>query len=855
MPALTTVLAVAAVCAALFIVSVVVGTLVWVKARRERRALAAAGVARGRYARSLQAFEADTATSLSREEGSALRLYGQLPYGRPNEWGLLASRESLLHSPIDSETSSQFTEKARSLRRSLSLSRSRSTRQLKGLIRPRPTGPLAPLAEAAEKSSDKIAGPKDHVSLSAIEGVLELPTETTPRQTPEKEDDRINMQPCIRPMSAAVPSIHIRERSGNLFPLLEMEDYRGGFEQSQSRVRGGSITNQTAGAMPQQPVPPPPSAYPPNRFRLSKNDSMRHSSLSLETADSSILDENLRTSTGMDSNFTSPALPPCPTFAPFSANDVGRTEFERRGFAALNPALPIPFTFPGSTATREDPRLEPSRSSPRRSMTARHPSHTERASPPPRRSGSVCSSQSRREIASMPYLDPSMTPQLNATSENPSMLLSLNQMHRHSMYASRDRDVDPFFGGLAISSTSINISHTPGRRASSLYVPEASAPGASSASKPPLASALKNGNGPRKGHKRQNCVRISIHPPITFGGPAFSPTVEEPEEVEDLDNHRNEASNLAGFNFSTIRPTISSSSGSKHSSYDSQKARLRATDVSSTPYGSPTKKRKHNRTDSNDCFLSPAGSDKTLPEIVTSLPNTSDGTLSQTPSPEKTIPLWMLPAHADSPTTRENVSPPQNSRRRSAVKGPRTQPGGAASNNTRAAAPLDDSEAASTQSGSPEGRFRPSSRPHSGSREAFKSDNPSQNEDFNSASQESRTSSEADSRRNSASQKPPDDLACGVHKTMSTRSGNMVTIWEDTEHKTKRAQAKYPASSPRKSRQKGSQKAKSDDRDSHKSSQRTSRQGITTPTGKTIGLGIGAATPGSLYDGDGFLKE
>ncbi|GAB1195714.1 hypothetical protein APSETT444_004977 [Aspergillus pseudonomiae] len=28
-------------------------------------------------------------TDLSREEGSMLRQYGQLPYGRPNEWGRL----------------------------------------------------------------------------------------------------------------------------------------------------------------------------------------------------------------------------------------------------------------------------------------------------------------------------------------------------------------------------------------------------------------------------------------------------------------------------------------------------------------------------------------------------------------------------------------------------------------------------------------------------------------------------------------------------------------------------------------------------------------------------------------------
>jgi hypothetical protein len=110
-------------------------------------------------------------------------------------------------------------------------------------------------------------------------------------------------------------------------------------------------------------------------------------------------------------------------------------------------------------------------------------------------------------------------------------------------------------------------------------------------------------------------------------------------------------------------------------------------------------------------------------------------------------------------------------------------------------------------------------------------------------------------------QQEQEDLSCGVHKTLSTRSGNMVTIWEDNDTERK-AQSIAPtskpnssASSPRKFGPKGSQQTTTEDRMSRKSSQKTAKQGLTTPTGKTIGLGIGAATPGSLYDGDGFLKE
>ncbi|XHG00005.1 hypothetical protein AWENTII_003479 [Aspergillus wentii] len=126
MPALTTVVAAAVSCSVLFIVSAVVGTVVWVRIRKERLSMAVANARHGRFARGLQNFPADTVTELSREEGSALRQYGQLPYGRPTEWGLLASNDSLaLDDNADSETGS-FKEKARSLKRSLSLSRSKS---------------------------------------------------------------------------------------------------------------------------------------------------------------------------------------------------------------------------------------------------------------------------------------------------------------------------------------------------------------------------------------------------------------------------------------------------------------------------------------------------------------------------------------------------------------------------------------------------------------------------------------------------------------------------------------------------------------------------------------------------------
>ncbi|PLB45952.1 hypothetical protein P170DRAFT_414683 [Aspergillus steynii IBT 23096] len=856
MPALTTVVAIAVSCGVVFIVTTVVGTIVWVRIRQERLSLAVANSRDGPYVHGLQTFPTETLTELSREEGSALRQYGQLPYGRPNEWGLLASRESLVQSTADSEASPNFMEKARGLRRSLSqsLSRSQSARRSRSFVRPRRLSSLAPLKETTERASPpphSAGAQDDDMPTSAVDGAFELPTERTPRHTPERDDEMSpSMDSSTRHMSGQWIGAHQRERSGSLFPVIE--DNLLGFEQG--RARGGSITAQSAGLMPEQPVPPPPSAYPPNRFRLSKNDSIGLSSLSLETADSSILDDGRRGSVGIDGDFVSPALPPCPTFAPYSANDVGRMEYDRRSFLPPSSIVPAPFIFPPNSPAREVQRIEPDRHSPRRSLTARSPSCSSgQVGPAPRRSESLSTtttSQSRRESM---YADLDQIPPLNPAPRNSALLPHFSQMQRHSVYGNPQREHDPFIASAHSVSGFIGSANAPSRRPNSFSIQEAHLQTSATHPRPPLPSAMKGGSGPRKGHRRQNCVRISIHPPITFGAPAFSPMVEEPEELDNGDRRRSEVSDLSTSNMSLLNSSVSSLSMNRSSYHELANDRPRTIEApESRPissYRSPSKKRKHSRHDSGDSVVSASDNDKTLPELVTSLPTTTESSMSRTPSPDKHAPLWTVPNHIASPTIYES-SPSPGSPRRSAVKGPRSLSAKPGRNSFRAL-PLDENASSGTED--------PVPRTKSMRRETITKSADSL--------QRAKSSSAVDSplftagriavdmdRRNNRSSTTAQQFSSGANQTPWPHVGRIVPIWEDRAIEQRQSTQKPSVSLVNEPAELQGEVPPTPKRDPSRGRQ-MSRPAFTTPIKKTVGLGIGAATPGSLYDGDGFLKE
>lgn len=688
----------------------------------------------------------------------------------------------------------------------------------------------------------------DDMPISAVNGAFELPTERTPRHTPERDDEGgPSVNSNSHHMSGQWFGAHQRDRSGSLFPV--MEDNMHGFEQG--RPRGGSITAQSAGLVPDQPVPPPPSAYPPNRFRLSKNDSIGLSSLSLETADSSILDDSRRASAAIDGDFVSPALPPCPTFAPYSANDVGRLEYDRRSVIPPNSVVPAPFIFPPNSPAREVQRVQPGRHSPRRSLTARSPSQSsDRISPIPRRSESLSTTTNPSRRESM-YADLETIPPLNPSTRNSALLPHFSQMQRYSMYGNLQREHDPFIASAHTVTGLVSNPNTPNRRPNSFSIHETHLQTSATHPRPPLPSAMKGGSGPRKGHRRQNCVRISIHPPITFGAPTFSPMVEEPEEADDCDRRRSEISDLSTSNTSLVNSSVSSLSMNRSSYQEFGNDRPRTIEVcESRPvsYKSPSKKRKQALHDSTDSDVSAPDNDKTLLELVTSLPTAAESSMSRTPSPEKHALDWTVPSYTASPTTHENSSSP-GSPRRSAVRGPRIQPGKSPRNSFRA---LSLEKSASSPTGRP--------RAHSMRKEAISKpadslrrpkscavDSPSVTAGLSTDKKTDRPNSPQLST--AQQQLPP-----GISQTFRPQGGLVVPIFEDRVVQRRQSAQKPTVSLVNEPAELQGDASPTPKRDPSRGRQR-SRSAYTTPIKKTVGLGIGAATPGSLYDGDGFLKE
>ncbi|KAJ6185694.1 hypothetical protein N7519_006995 [Penicillium mononematosum] len=265
MLALPAVIAIAACGAAIFIVLSVVSIIVWVRYRKERHTMRLIGLTQrqGWSSGGLRSAPVDTLTELSRAEGSILRAHGQLPYGKPSEWGQLTSRESLHRPKSDSESSFPFTEKARSLRNSLSRSRSK---RLSRSSHKRMSS-LATLSESNHLPSPptkaSISISKQDVPLSAVEGVLELPAERTPTQTPDLNENDTGFHLGMKPVSPGWP-LPARERS-SVFPVSEDRNSSGfdPTEESPTRLRGGSIASQTAGVMPGHPVPPPHQLHIP----------------------------------------------------------------------------------------------------------------------------------------------------------------------------------------------------------------------------------------------------------------------------------------------------------------------------------------------------------------------------------------------------------------------------------------------------------------------------------------------------------------------------------------------------------------------------------------------------------------
>lgn len=889
MLALPAVIAIAACGAAIFIALSVAGVVVWVRYRKERHTMRLMGFTQrpGRRSRALESYPVDTLTELSRAEGSVLRAHGQLPYGKPSEWGQLTSKESLYRPKSESVSSIPFTERARSLRHSLSRSRSKrlsrsSHKRMSSL------GTLGALSESNQlpspPSKSSISILKEDVPLSAVEGVLELPAERTPTQTPDPNEDDTGFHLGMKPVSPGWP-FPSRERS-SLFPVSEDRNssaFDSNTEESPTRLRGGSIASQTAGMMPGHsiPPPPPPAAFPPDRFSYARNDSvMRLSSMSLDTTNSSILDDGRNGPRSADTDRASPTFP-SGTFVPFSAADVGVKD-GRRSFIATNTSIPPMHNFPVRSYSTTETRHKSESLSPRRSLTTHHSGASiDRFGGAPRRTDSMSSSNPPSRHASLRSGTPvgrlgyqHSAPSWRSSGSHMPSGPHGNQYQNSTGYDNGEMENDPFYVGSPGGGTLFHQVRSPGNSGNTSK-PPSPMQRTSLSQNGNLTSALKGGNPQRKGHRRQNCVRISIHPPMTFGSSMFSPTVEEePEDfdkMEELDLRETSINNPTKLLPSLPPTTASPLSSSRRSKYGSRHGKpglgslgpLVEEPLPPMYDDSPCKKR--NRASSTVGANKPTfENNRALPELFTSLPMSHGNSLTHTPSPERVPPVWEM---SKTPFASHENSPAIGSPRRSAVKGPRNQPGVMPARRQSTCRPLTSHNTPDSPLASPNrlplvmsitGTEGSDWRRSTDSLQRAKTDAP--NPSF---------------RRDRVSISSLDNGLgpVGGSSLYGSRRSSMVqdhvTIFEDPNQTTSPPQSsvqppigsfRTPESSPIRSKNSVPRSMPTNQQfPPHMSSHNapptptSPRRGMTTPTSK--GLALGTATPGSLYDGDGFLRE
>ncbi|KAJ5776952.1 hypothetical protein N7520_000198 [Penicillium odoratum] len=875
MLSLGTEVAIAASGAAVFVVCSAIAIVVWVRVRKERLALRVLSLRHGRLTHSI-GYTRDTLTELSREEDLALRAHGNLPYGKPNEWGLANSREQLLRPKNGSDSSFPLMEKARSLRHSLS--RSRSKRLSRSSQRHSRMSSMATVAETViHHTPPRTSQSREDIPLSAVEGILELPAEHTPRQTPDLTHEEPGFHLGMRPVSpsSAWPLPSQKDRSSQ-FPVLESRNSQEMFdppprifEESPPRGRGVSVASQSPGMAPDKPIPPPPATVMPlDRLSYLRNDSiMRLSSMSLDTTNSSILEDSRQGPGSLDTNITSPNFPSGGTSVPFSANDVG-VKNGRRSFIAANTSMPPLHNFPvRSSSTVEGRRrssIDPI-ASPRRSMTtnSRNPSSSSENRfsfvPIPRRRDSIASNGPQRHASLRSGTPVSINsyqggPTINWRHSNSSLSFVpyLGQFQQPA-YWGGEYEADPFYGSSPRSNGTLFSIGSPGQTVGSMP-PSPMQRSSLSLRGQPLPSALKGSNSQRKGHRRQNCVRISIHPPMTFGGPTFSPTVEEePEDLDAMEELDLRESAING-NFKSLPtlppPTASPSPLSKRSSRRSKSAHSTLGPLAEEPTASSNKStpnKKQDVTPSNDLF----GKDRDLHERFTYLPPDEDeGVLTHTPSPEHKLNFWAIPEEGPSHSYENHFN---GSPRRTPLKGPRSQPGRNARSNSTPK-PMD-----------------PLPLMGIGPSTGLPLITGTQGSDWRKSTDSLyRTNTDSSPRRNRDSNGSQSLGLIGpsiLPNTSRARSGTVkdrVTIWEDANRSgsppkptaahmagyvfsdTSTSPTRLHNSIPR-------SLSKSGHSPIRMASHSSARRGLTTPTRKALGLGIG--TPGSLYDGDGFLKE
>lgn len=879
-------IAVSVGCSALLIVGAILGVAVWWRTRKDRLSLAVAQAHHGasQQEQACSSFVTDSPLP------SPLPTY---PYGTRHEWAQLGSQETFQRPPSQPKMSPPplKKEKSKSIRRSISKSLSKSLSIGRSNQKPIRMEPLPNLQPGPQKIVSPVyPDAKEKEPKSAIAGFSELPTEITPRNTPERErDDILQLEMySSRPGSTAWPLLQSEQR---------LSSVAGGhptyFDQNHVRLRNGSITAQTAGTAPDMPMPPTPLNVTQS-YQFPREDSlMGMSSLSLETANSSILDDNLRRSMSVDHDFNySPSLPPCPTFTPFSPYDIVIGGSVARDCASHRRTQSQRLS--SSTAQLTSVSMESGRGDPppRRSLTTREvsPQPPDWASRLPRRSETVLSPSSAGRTSPNAYFHSGQG--LYSRQEFGSQS---HRQERYSMYEKSQIKEDQ----------STIFSQSLGDRPKSTQVPS---PRGSREilGRVPLTSAMKSAHSVKKGHRRQNCVRISIHPPITFGGPAFSPMPEEPEEVLDLEKdlvkptqRRQSIQSPPSKNGIVSRLGSQERHHPRHSCHRSTGSIKEETHLSesspdinsSIPRPRSSRKRPRSGTEfADDVFTSE--NRVVIPNNIFSRPS-DESQLLTTPSPERHELLWSLPRSDEfsgsSPKYPANAS--TGSPRRAAPKGPRNQPERQQKKTEPPSLTIDTSYDASP------GRESPTKRGVNRSHTLAATPTKDVRKSITVLRRMNSEACDEDSRsyrrmgQNASPIRHSDrDIRTPPSNRNSAMSNDSLTIWEDASEDDivisptirqknlpfkvleridsegtveENSNAIMESQKPLTIRQVPPSSSIMTFEDRHRNNNSDSSDEVApkrntalqTPNSKARGYASAAATPGSLYDRDGFLKE
>lgn len=524
----------------------------------------------------------DNSYTQSPRPRNVLRHNTHAPYMPNNGWRAISSRESLPHKPLLKGLSRALVVDGRQSkqdrpRRSWPL----STRRKAGSVIPLAHLEGSPLSAITERSGNNSAPSPDGGRIA------ELPAENSPRLTPEKttEPNAPEIQDCShseiwpttplrpRPLFHGYDTKRSAERVSQFSAVEKYESIasivdavkRGANLERPARPRAlsrsVSLCSQQSGLAPDEPMPPLPLRTPVTAMhrhhrRNSEDSPSRYSSGSYETANSSILVDRdsepfSQTGTDLTSYLASPPL----SFR--TSRDPRKHEI---GFNGWNPAAMTNLELPshGRHIMRGFDRNQLQAMS-TRIRDAQHSVSRDSSSGlsmdiaeqlddvVPRRTHSNASWLARpgREL-------PQTCSDSLLRTPTPMGLDSFSRRHSYygptpsgrSSYRNSfvDRSEDPRSKRASASILQdVSGNRTSPARGQSQRRPY-SLPGSNVCQDARLLirpSALKGGSGFRPPfHRRQNCVRMSILPPVIIGPTTFPPTEEEPEETPETPTHK-----------------------------------------------------------------------------------------------------------------------------------------------------------------------------------------------------------------------------------------------------------------------------------------------------------------------------